>query len=431
MPTKSQKSNKLLKIALLTYRGKPHCGGQGVYTRYLASELAELGHEVEVFSGQPYPVLNPNPKVKLTELPSLDVFNSDYPGRMPGFWEIKSMADFTEAMSSSLGTFGEPLAFSFRVLKELTPRKGEFDIVHDNQSLGYGLLELKRRGFPLIATMHHPITVDRHLEMEHAKNIFQKFSKSRWYAFTKMQSRVAQRIDQIMTITEATKKDIHSSQGVPLEKIEIVPVGVDPKLFKPIPEIKREPGHILTTASADVPLKGLSYLLEAIVKLRTERDVRLTVIGKLNKTGSAAKTIERLGLESAVTFISDITDQEVVETYASASVAVVPSLYEGFSLPAVEAMATGIPLVATNGGGLPEVVGTDGEAAILIKPGDPDALIKAIGQLLDSPELCKKLGENGIKRVSERWSWKRTAQLTAEQYYIYLDRLKKTQNANS
>ncbi len=403
-----------LRIAFLTYRGKPHCGGQGVYTRYLAKELKALGHHVEVFSGQPYPELDSG--TALHKLPSLDIYNSAYPGRMPGFWEIKSSADLLEMGSYLTGNFGEPLSFSLRALKVLSRRRADFDIVHDNQSLGYGILELQRRGIPVLATIHHPITVDKHLEIQHAGNLIQRFSKNRWYAFTKMQTRVAQHLKRIITITEATRNDIHTAHKVPMERIGIVPVGVDLELFKPSARIKRRSEHLLTTASADVPLKGLVYLLEAVAKLRTERDIQLTVIGKPAKAGPAERAIKDLGLEGAVTFLFGISDEEVVKAYARSSVAVVPSLYEGFSLPAIEAMATEIPLVATSGGGLPEVIGRDGESALLVKPGDSEALAAAIKKLLDNPELAEKLGKNGRQRVIERWSWKHTAAKTAEEY---------------
>ncbi len=413
-PKRTFSKDKPLRIALLTYRGKPHCGGQGVYTRHLAKELKALGHHIEVFSGQPYPELDEG--IVLHKLPSLDIYNSAYPGRMPGFWEIKSWADMAELGSYFTGNFGEPLSFSLRALKALSQRAGDFDIVHDNQSLGYGILGLKRWGFPVLATIHHPITVDKHLEIRHSKNLIQQFSKSRWYAFTKMQTRVAQQLKRIITITEATRKDIHTAHRVPLERIGIVSVGVDPELFRPQPEIKRNPAHLLTTASADVPLKGLVYLLEAVAKLRTERDIHLTVIGKPAKAGPAERAIKDLGLKEAVTFLFNITDDEVVKTYARSSAAVVPSLYEGFSLPAIETMATETPLIATSGGGLPEVVGRDGQSALLVEPGDSEALAAAIRKLLDNPELAKKLGINGRKRVIERWSWKHTAAKTAEEY---------------
>ena len=408
-----------LRIAFLTYRGKNHCGGQGVYTRHLTRELVEMGHTVEVFSGQPYPKLSPG--VKLHKLESLDIFNSHHPGRTPGFWEIKSLPDLAELGSYLGGSFGEPLAFSMRAYQAISKRLSEFDLVHDNQSLGYGLLGLKQAGLPVIVTFHHPITVDRRLEIDHARNVLERFSKRRWYSFTRMQSRVARQIERIMTITQATRYDINASHGVPLSRINIVPVGVDLDLFKPVRGISKTAGQIITTASADVPLKGLIYLIEALAKLRTENPaVRLVVIGKPVEGGTAAQAIERLEMKEHIDFVSGISDQDLVKTYARSEVAVVPSLYEGFSLPAIEAMATGTPLVATNGGGLPEVVGQNEKTAILVEPGDSDLLKDAISRLLNEPEKAKKIGRAGRKWVSDNWSWKLTAQKTSEQYDLLL-----------
>ena len=152
-----------LRIALLAYRGKPHVGGQGVYVRHLSKALADLGHHVEVLGGQPYPVVDP--RVRLVELPSLDIYNDYFPMRMPGLWELKRWTDFVEVAAFSAGQFPEPLAFSLRAWQHLHRRRGEFDLVHDNQCLGYGLLELERRGLPVVATIHHPITVDLRLEL--------------------------------------------------------------------------------------------------------------------------------------------------------------------------------------------------------------------------------------------------------------------------
>src|SRR5688572_21968886 len=181
-----------LRIAYLTYRGKPHVGGQGVYVRHLSKALVDLGHHVEVLGGQPFPVLDD--RVPLVELPSLDIYNDHFPMRMPGIWELKHWQDFVEVTSFSAGQFPEPLAFSLRAWSHLRKRKGEFDLVHDNQCLGYGLLAIEREGIPVVATIHHPITVDRRLEMEHAENGWQRWNKGRWYAFTKMQTRVASRM---------------------------------------------------------------------------------------------------------------------------------------------------------------------------------------------------------------------------------------------
>jgi len=401
-----------LRIAYLTYRGKPHVGGQGVYTRHLSKALVELGHHVEVLSGQPYPVLDD--RVPLTELPSLDVFNDHYPGRFPAYWEIKTREDLLELAQFSTGTFPEPLAFSFRALRHLRPRAGEFDLVHDNQCLGYGILRLERR-IPTIVTLHHPITKDRQLEMDHAPTRRKRFSVGRWYSFVKMQGRVAARMPRIVVVSENSIRDIHTDMGVPYDRMRLVPVGVDPDLFRPRPEVTRIPGRLITTASADVAIKGLSYLLEAMAKLRTERDVSLTIIGR-PKDGKSMDLIRSLGLLPDVHFVSGVPDERIVELYAEAELAVVPSLYEGFSLPAIEAMVTGTALVATDGGALPEVTGADADTVLSCRAGDVDDLAAAIRRGLDDADLRARVGAAGRQRVLERWTWRRCAELTVEQY---------------
>jgi glycosyltransferase involved in cell wall biosynthesis len=401
-----------LKLAYLTYRGKPHVGGQGVYTRHLTKALVDLGHQVEVLGGQPFPVLDP--RVPLTELPSLDTFNDHYPGRLPGFWEIKDREDLLELGQFLTGTFPEPLAFSARAHRNLRTRVREFDLVHDNQCLGYGILKLEEL-IPTIVTLHHPITKDRELEMSHARNRWKRWSVGRWYSFVKMQSRVASRMPRIVVVSQNSIDDIHTDMGVARDRMRLVPVGVDPDLFRPLDGVDRVPGRLITTASADVALKGLSYLLEAMAKLRTERDVSLTIIGK-PKPGKSMDLIDSLGLRPHIEFVSGVTDERIVELYAEAELAVVPSLYEGFSLPAIEAMCTGTPLVATDGGALPEVTGVDGDTVLQCGAGDADALATTIGRGLDDPELRARIGENGRRRVLERWTWRRCAELTVDQY---------------
>ncbi len=408
----SRSADAPLRIAYLTYRGKPHVGGQGVYTRHLTKALVDLGHHVEVFSGQPYPIVDE--RVPLTKLPSLDVFNDQYPGRFPAYWEIKTREDILELAQFSTGTFPEPLAFSYRALRHLTPRRGEFDLVHDNQCLGYGILKLEQR-IPTIVTLHHPITKDRQLEMDHAPNRRKRWSVGRWYSFVKMQGRVASRMPRIVVVSENSIRDIHTDMGVAYDRMRLVPVGVDPDLFRPRPEVARVPGRLITTASADVALKGLSYLLEAVAKLRTERDVSLTVIGK-PKAGKTMELIETLGLQRHVHFVSGVTDERIVELYAESELAVVPSLYEGFSLPAIEAMVTGTTLVATDGGALPEVTGRDGETVLSCRAGDAEALAATIARGLDDPELRARIGAAGRQRVLERWTWRACAEQTVAQY---------------
>jgi glycosyltransferase involved in cell wall biosynthesis len=402
-----------LSLAYLTYRGKPHVGGQGIYTRHLTKALVDLGHSVEVFGGQPYPVLDD--RVRLTKLPSLDLFNDHYPGRFPAYWEFKTRYDFLEVAQFSLGVFPEPLAFSARVNHHLQGRLREFDLVHDNQCLGYGIAKLEQK-IPLVVTLHHPITRDRMLEMEAAPNRFKRWSIGRWYSFVRMQGKVASQMPRVVVVSENSIQDIHTDMGVELDRMRLVPVGVDPDLFKPVPGVARIPGRLITTASADVALKGQAFLIEAMAKLRADgHDITLTIIGR-PKPGKSLDLIDEYGLRPHIDFVSGVTDERIVELYSEAELAVVPSLYEGFSLPAIEAMCSGTPLVATDGGALPEVTGTDGETVFRCRKGDAGDLARAIRDALANPALRVAVGEAGRQRVLERWTWRRCAELTVEQY---------------
>ena len=409
--------NGPLRVAYLTYRGKPHVGGQGVYTRHLTKALADLGHSVDVFGGQPYPVLDE--RVPLHKLPSLDIFNDQYPGRLPAYWEMKTWPDVVETARYLTGQFSEPLAFSKRALRTLKTRTNDFDIVHDNQCLGWDILKIEKL-IPTIVTLHDPITKDRELEMSHAPNWWRRRSVGRWYSFVDMQGKVASKMPRIVVVSENSITDINKDMGVSRDRMRLVPVGVDPELFKPLPNVARQPGRLLTTASADVALKGLSYLLEAMALLRKDRDIRLTIIGK-PRPGHSMDLIDSLGLRPYIDFVSGVTDERIVELYAEAELAVVPSLYEGFSLPAIEAMSTGICLVATDGGALPEVTGTNNDTVLQCPAADSAALAATIARGLDDAELRARVGEAGRQRVVSRWSWKHCAQLTVEQYREVLD----------
>jgi glycosyltransferase involved in cell wall biosynthesis len=403
-----------LRLAYLSYRSKPTVGGQGIYTRHLTKALVDLGHNVEVLSGQPYPVLDE--RIKLTKLPSLDIFNDHFPGRMPAYWEIKSLPDLAEVLQFSTGTFSEPLAFSLRAHAALKERAHEFDVVHDNQCLGYGILGVHKI-IPTLVTLHHPITVDRRLEMAAAPNWRKRISVGRWYNFVKMQGRVAQRMPRIVVVSENSIDDIHNDMKVDRDRMRLVHVGVDPDLFRPLLGKVRKPRSLLTTASADAEMKGLKFLLQAMAKLRSEGyDVTLTLIGRAKKGGPSEKLIKELNLEPHITFVSGVPDERIVELYSETEVAVVPSLYEGFSLPAVEAMASATPLVATTGGALLEVTGTDGETVLQCEPGNADELARAIRRAFDDAELRERIGAAGRERVSELYTWRQTAINTVAQY---------------
>ena len=402
-----------LRVALLSYRGNPHSGGQGIYVRYLSKALVDLGHDVEVFAGQPYPELHDG--VRLTKIPSLDLYRHDDPFHRPARHEFRDAIDVAEYGLMCLASYPEPLTFSMRIARTLGTRAAEFDVVHDNQCLGYGLLRVQRR-LAVVATIHHPCSIDRNLAVAAARSWTKKASLKRWYGFTSMQARVARRVARIVTVSGAARDDVVREFDVPVNKIAVVHNGVDTELFRPLPDVERVSGRVVTTTSSDVPLKGLVHLIEAIAKVRTERHVTLVVIGKHKKRGPVANAIRRFDLDDDVEFKSGLDYLQLVEEYARAEVAVVPSLYEGFSLPAIEAMSSGVPLVTTTAGALPEVVGPDGGCSLHVTPGDAGEMAVAIARLLQDDALRTSLGGRGRERAKSRYTWQATARATVEEY---------------
>ena len=408
-----------LRIAFLIYRGNPTCGGQGVYTRHLTRELVALGHSVEVFAGQPYPELDEG--VGFTPVPGLDLYRDPDPFRVPHIREFKTKYDIAEFAIMCAAGFGEPYAYSKRIVDVLEARRSEFDLIHDNQCLGTGMLELVEKGWPLLTTLHHPITVDREIKLAHDTSAWQRFTTKRWFGFLGMQKQVAKALPAILTVSHSSRNDIAAQMGVNPSNMTVVPVGVDHTVFRPFDDVQPVPGRLMVTTSSDVPMKGLVPLLEALAKLRTERDVTLTVIGKPKKGGRVDEALDRLNLRDIVTCVSGISDDSLARLYGEAEVAVVPSLYEGFSLPAIEAMACGRAVVATTGGALPEVVGTDGTTGLLVTPDDPEALAMGIATLLDDPDRRAALGAAARERVMHRFTWQVTAIGTSAAYSAMLD----------
>ncbi len=412
-------SNRPLRIALLSYRSKPHCGGQGVYVRHLSRELHALGHHVEVFSGQPYPDLDAGPALR--EIPSLDLYRDDDPFRTPRWREYRGWPDVLETVMMWGGAFPEPLTFSLRALHVLTARAADFDVVHDNQGLGYGMLGVRRLGLPLVTSIHHPISVDKRIDLAEC-GWMTRLSRRRWYGFVRMQAKVARRLagqsgssgasgaEPLITVSESSKRDNCRDFRVPPERVRIIPLGVDTRVFRPR-AVARVPGRIIAVASADSAIKGVATLLRAVGKLATDRDVHLVIVGK--PTPATERLAAQLSLDDRITFTHGLDDEAFSALLASAEIAVVPSLYEGFSLPAVEHMASGTPLVASRTGALPEVTG---DAAVLVTPGDDEELAAVLRRLHDSPAERAALGGRALDRVRERFAWAAVAEATAEQY---------------
>ncbi|AHH15155.1 putative glycosyltransferase [Nocardia nova SH22a] len=397
-----------MRIALLSYRSKTHCGGQGVYVRKLSHGLAELGHEVEVFSGQPYPELL-DPRVRLTEVPSLDLYRDSDPFRTPHPRELRDRIDVLELATMWTAGFPEPRTFSMRAARLLRSRAADFDVVHDNQCLGSGLLDIARQ-LPLVATIHHPITRDREVDLAAAPWRRKPFVR-RWYGFLGMQQRVARTIPDLITVSSSSAADIADDFGVDASQLRVVPLGADTELYRP--RERRVPGRIVAVASADKPLKGISHLLQALARLRTAHDVHLQLVAKLEPNGPTEKLIAELGISDIVTVSSGLSDEALAELLASAQISCIPSMYEGFSLPAVEALASGTALVASRAGALPEVVG---DCAELVEPGNVDELTATLTSLLDSPRRVAELGAAGRHRALTVFSWEAVAAQTVSVY---------------
>jgi glycosyltransferase involved in cell wall biosynthesis len=410
-----------LRIALASYRSNPHTGGQGVYVRQLSRALADLGHYVEVFSGPPYPELDD--RVVLTRVPSLDLYRESDPFRRPALREFRDRIDVAEYAIMCTAGFPEPRTFSRRLLRLLASRAGDFDVVHDNQTYAPALLRISAHsglGLPLVGTLHHPISVDRRLALAAVprRQLGKRLSTRRWYGFVRTQARVARRIPLSVTPSRSSADDAARDFGMDPAQLALVPIGVDTDLFRD--RGPRAPGRIVSLCSADVPMKGLSVLLRALAQLPTDSatscEATLVVVTKSTLSRETEKLIADLGIAHRVEFRSGLTEDEVATLIASAEIACVPSLYEGFSLPAVEAMASQTALVASDAGALPEVVGRDGEAGVLVPPGDAAALAAAIARSLRDPAERARLGAAGRRRVEERYSWHATARATVDVY---------------
>jgi glycosyltransferase involved in cell wall biosynthesis len=400
-----------LRIAILGYRSHPYGGGQGVYIRYLSKALVEAGHRVDVISGPPYPHLDP--RVRLIEIPSLDLFANGLASLR--LHHMGSLSNIIEWLSKLTGGFAEPYTFGRRVVKHLRQHGQDYDLIHDNQSLSYGMLQIQDMGLPLVTTLHHPITSDLRIALRAARRWWEKLLIARWHSFLYMQKRVVKQLHNIVTVSECSRQDIARDFGIQPAGINLVYNGIDTQVFRPLPDVMRRPLRLMATASADAPLKGLRFLLRSYARLlRTYPQLELLVVGKPRPGGDTERLLHKLQLQDKVQFVSGISTEQMVRYYAQATIAVVPSVYEGFGLPAGEAMACAVPVVSTEGGALPEVVG---DAGLLVPVRDVTALTTAIESLLEDEALRLQLGQRGRERIEEKFCWKVTAgQMSA--YYL-------------
>ena len=328
---------KRLRIAFLSYRSNPYSGGQGIYVKYVTKALVDLGHDVTVFSGPPYPDLDP--RVKLEVVPNLDLYSKKNKFTDVKLKDLLIPINFFEWFSINSGGFAEPYTFGKRIKKVLKHRLNEFDVIHDNQSLCYELLFFQKK-IPLVTTIHHPISKDLKFQLKSTKSIFLKFLMIRWHSFLRMQIKVAKKLNSVIVVSKSSKQDIHDDFGLKKEVMKVILNGIDTKAFFPDENIKKIPFRIVTSASADVPLKGLDYLLEAFSEvIKIFPDSTLQIIGSSKQGGHTSRKINDLNIKEKVQFNNDLSFKEVRDLYCSADVAVIPSLYEGFGFAIGEAMA--------------------------------------------------------------------------------------------
>lgn len=400
-PTPLAAPDRPLRILFSSYRSHPHVGGQGVYAREVTRALVELGHEVDVVSGPPYPELDP--RVGLVRLPSLDLFTVE--NALAAFrWRfLRDRADLAEWWLHNTGAFGEPYAFGHRLARWAGRRLGDYDVIHDNQGLSGGLLALRARGAAVTATLHHPITIDLAYALAGEPDALKRALIGRWHSFLATQARVARALPVLLTVSEASAEAAARDFGVARDRLVVAPNGVDHYVFRVQPEIAREPGLVLAAVSADTPLKGLAVLAEAFARLAARRpQAKLLIIGTLRE-GPAKRILGAAGLGGRVETREGLSHADIAKLYARCAVFVAASLFEGFGMPTAEAMACGAAVAASDGGALPEVVG---EAGVITAAGDAGALAAALEALLDDEPRRLKLGIMAAQRARLRFHWR-------------------------
>ena len=404
-----------LRVLVASYRSNPHTGGQGIYVRALSRALMEAGCEVTVASGPPYPDLDEG--VKLERLPSLDLFAETNAFLTLRWRTLADKADRIEWMAHNSGAFAEMFSFAWRLEAFIRENPGRFDVVHDNQTLAPAMARIDDR-LPVITTLHHPIAIDRDFAIAGASSWWRKLLAARWHAFVDIQARAARRLPRFLAVSQAARDGYAARCGVDPSTVTVSLNGVDHDTFNPDPNVQREDDHIVTLASADVPIKGLDVLIDALAILKARgRSPRLTVVGTLRE-GPAKRALERSGLMDQVAFRSGLTNAELVDLYRRAGVFVSASRFEGFGLPAAEAMATGAPVIVSDGGALPEVAG---EAGQVVPAGQAEPLAGALERVLGEPDLRTAMGAASLERARTAFRWDAHAAAAIHLYHEALE----------
>jgi glycosyltransferase involved in cell wall biosynthesis len=406
------------------YHGSMESGGQGVYLANVTRELARRGHDVHVISAPPYPLLDPavtHHRITTHSFQTMLLDRGAYFGRRNPLTHLHPL-NFYEFASTRF-TFSSLIAvFSLRALVELKrieDATGLFDVVHDNQTLSYGTwLTKSLLGRPVVANVHHPLDVDVRNGVRSVRTVAGRIQRIAWYPW-RMQREAARRLDALISGSRASAALIEETWRLPRGLMHAIYDGVDTSLFHPPAgalDSETEAGTLLFVGNSEDYNKGAVYLLRAMARLRRSADVHLYLVGGPSAAPRVAPTeIARLGIEDRVTIVGRVSEQELAGWYRRAQVLVSPSLYEGFGLPAAEAMASGTAVIASDGGALPELV-ADGETGLVVPAGDVDALAGAIASLAADAKRCRRMGEAGLARALAMFTWPQTAAATEALY---------------
>ena len=411
VPDPTQTRSARLRVLVSSYRSAPHVGGQGVYVRALSRALADQGCEVSVISGPPYPDLDPD--IGLIELPSLDLFSVDNAFLQLRWKTLFDRADRTEWLSHNTGAFAEMISYAIRLEAWVAQHGDQFDVIHDNQTLALAMAGVDQY-LPVITTLHHPIAIDRDFAVAGAANWWRRALTRRWHSFVDHQAKAARALPRFLAVSDAARQSYARHCGVDPDKVRVAFNGLDLDSFKPDPTVERDTDHVLALASADVPIKGLDVLIDAMARLKARgRTPRVTVIGQL-RDGPTKRALIETGLLDSVEFVSGLSLDEIVALYRKATVFVSASRFEGFGFPAAEAMACGAPVIVSRGGALPEVAG---EAGIVTEVEDADGLADALERVLSDPELQQQMSAACAARAHSAFRWDEHARASLDLYY--------------
>jgi glycosyltransferase involved in cell wall biosynthesis len=388
------------------------CGGQGIYAAYVARELHRLGHEVHVIAGPPLPELDPG--IPLHVIPNENFFARSLRDSLPANpFRTLLPGNAWELALTRFGVFPEMTAFGMRLLMRWKRLQDQhrFDVVLDNQSLTWGLLGLQAAGTPVVSMIHHPLHIDRAADFALEPQFRRKWKRTLYFPLL-MQQAVAPRLARVLTVSQASAAEIERCFRIPRKELRVVYNGTDREIFRPVERVKET--DLIFVGRTEDRKKGIVYLLQAFARTRPEVTLKI-VDGRMTNDGLVQRTIDALGIAHRVVQVRRmLTVEELVAEYSTARIALAPSFFEGFGFPASEAMSCGLPVIATACGALPEVVGTSGEAGILVPFGDVDALANAMQVLAAAPQRAAAMGQAARRRIERSFRWEEAGLRTAE-----------------